>query len=41
MAVMSMVMLGTVLLCGIKSILGFRWGWEKCECCGKPWKDHH
>lgn len=24
----------------IKAIIGFHWPWEKCDCCGKKYKNH-
>jgi hypothetical protein len=27
-------------LCGVKAVWGFHWPWEKCECCGRKWKEH-
>ncbi len=27
-------------LVALKSILGYRFPWEKCGCCGKKIKDH-
>lgn len=23
-----------------KSIVGLRFPWEKCQCCGKKWSEH-
>ena len=33
----AMVGLAAVAL---KSMLGIRWPWEKCICCGKKVRDH-
>jgi hypothetical protein len=24
----------------IKTVVGLHFPWEKCECCGKKWKEH-
>lgn len=29
-----------LLMCAFKSILGYHFPWEKCECCKKKWGDH-
>ena len=29
-----------LILCGLKSIIGWHFPWERCECCGKKWKNH-
>ena len=29
-----------LMLCGLKAISGFHFPWEKCECCGKRYRDH-
>jgi hypothetical protein len=30
----------TFVLGGMKSVIGFRFPWETCECCGKKIRDH-
>jgi len=33
----------TIILLGliaIKSIIGFHFPWEKCDCCGKKYREH-
>lgn len=29
-----------LVVIGIKSIIGYHFPWERCECCGKQWKHH-
>lgn len=29
----------SITLVALKAIIGFHWPWEKCECCGRKWKD--
>lgn len=29
-----------ILLVAIKAIIGFRFPWETCGCCGKKIRDH-
>jgi len=30
----------TLILIASKSIIGYHFPWEKCECCGKKYRDH-
>ena len=23
-----------------KTVMGYHFPWEKCECCGKKWREH-
>ncbi len=34
------VILCLLVVCGFKAMLGFRWSWEKCQCCGKKQYEH-
>jgi hypothetical protein len=29
-----------IYLVAIKAILGYHFPWERCECCGKKWREH-
>lgn len=31
-----------VLICivALKALIGFHFPWERCECCGKKYRDH-
>ena len=38
---LAVKILQTVLiLVALKAIIGFHWPWERCECCGKKYRDH-
>lgn len=28
-----------IALIAIKAITGIHWPWEKCDCCGRKWRD--
>ena len=37
---MNIIVLILVCAVALKAMLGIHWPWEKCECCGKKWKEH-
>jgi len=39
MTIMAYITIGMLCLCGLKSIFGFHWPWEKCPCCGRKWSE--
>jgi hypothetical protein len=42
---MEKILLGTCYiitgLIALKAIIGYHFPWEKCECCGRKYKDHN
>ena len=30
-----------LLMLAVKTIMGFHWSWEKCQCCEKKWGEHN
>lgn len=37
--VFTNLIMGMIFLIWFKTMLGFHFSWEKCDCCGKKWKD--
>ena len=37
-----LVVINIVLIVAVylKTMIGFHFPWEKCECCGKKYRDH-
>lgn len=29
----------TIVIIFIKTIFGLHWPWERCDCCGKTWRE--
>jgi len=30
----------TMIAIVVKTVIGFHFPWERCECCGKQWREH-
>lgn len=35
----QIIMFILVILIALKAIIGIHWPWEKCDCCGKKWRE--
>lgn len=38
---MNDILIVLLVVVGIKTVVGFRFSWEKCSCCGKKQKEHN
>jgi len=37
---MNTLLLIMIAAVALKAMIGFHFPWEKCECCGRKWRDH-
>lgn len=37
---MEKIVLIVLCLLGIKTVFGFHFPWERCDCCGLKYRDH-
>jgi hypothetical protein len=36
----QIIFLVLMMAVALKALIGFHWPWEKCECCGKKFREH-
>ena len=40
MKTLNTICIVIIWVLAFKTILGFHFPWEQCQCCGKKWKHH-
>jgi hypothetical protein len=36
----SLALTVSLVMCGVKAVIGFHFPWELCQCCGKRYSEH-